>query len=230
MRNRLARHLVGDRARPGLSPHLLHPFGDGLQLPGVAQVLVYGAQKFAVRVQVDPVAAASRNISLEDIRSVVSKTNSNTPVGTLNGPGASLIGDGLASCAMRFDRQGDERSRSIILATDNEVNGDSIVTLEEASNYAASAGVRVFALNPVQGVDTDISAELATAAEATGGKAYGLRDTTTVSDIIKDVQEQEATELRGQAQVVWTDNPNPWIAVLLVAALGFVVLLWRVRL
>lgn len=151
-------------------------------------------------------------------------------IGTLNGPGASLIGDGLASCAMRFDHLDDERSRSIILATDNEVNGDSIVTLEEASNYAASAGVRVFALNPVQGVDTDISAELVAAAEATGGKAYGLRDTTTVSDIIKDVQEQEATELRGQAQVVWTDDPNLWIAVLLVAALGFLVLLWRVRL
>jgi HAE1 family hydrophobic/amphiphilic exporter-1 len=56
------------------------------QLSGVAQVLVYGAQKFAVRVQVDPVAAAARNISLEDVRNVVSKTNSNTPVGTLNGP------------------------------------------------------------------------------------------------------------------------------------------------
>ena len=40
------------------------------QLPGVAQVLVYGAQKFAVRVQVDPVAAAARNISLDDIRTV----------------------------------------------------------------------------------------------------------------------------------------------------------------
>src|SRR6476619_3397300 len=60
------------------------------QISGVAQVLVYGAQKFAVRVQVDPVAAASRNISLEDIRSVVSKTNSNTPVGTLNGPKQSV--------------------------------------------------------------------------------------------------------------------------------------------
>jgi HAE1 family hydrophobic/amphiphilic exporter-1 len=56
------------------------------QLPGIAQVVVYGAQKFAVRVRVDPVAAAARNISLEDIRTVVSKTNSNTPVGTLNGP------------------------------------------------------------------------------------------------------------------------------------------------
>src|SRR5919112_4970505 len=55
------------------------------QLPGIAQVLVYGAQKFAVRVQVDPVAAAARNISLEDIRTALSKTNSNAPVGTLQG-------------------------------------------------------------------------------------------------------------------------------------------------
>jgi len=56
------------------------------QLPGIAQVLVYGAQRFAVRVQVDPVAAAMRNISLDDIRNVVAKTNSNSPVGTLVGP------------------------------------------------------------------------------------------------------------------------------------------------
>ena len=55
------------------------------QLPGVAQVLVYGAQKFAVRVQVDPAAAAARNISLDDIRTVVAKANSSTPVGVLQG-------------------------------------------------------------------------------------------------------------------------------------------------
>jgi hydrophobic/amphiphilic exporter-1 (mainly G- bacteria), HAE1 family len=60
------------------------------QLPGIAQVLIYGAQKFAVRVQVDPVAAAARNISLDDIRTVVAKANSNTPVGTLNGPKQSV--------------------------------------------------------------------------------------------------------------------------------------------
>ena len=56
------------------------------QLPGVAQVLVFGSQKFAVRVQVDPIAAAQRNISLDDIRNVIAKANSNTPVGTLVGP------------------------------------------------------------------------------------------------------------------------------------------------
>ena len=151
-------------------------------------------------------------------------------VGTLNGDGASLIGDGLAACTMGFDHPNDDRSRSVIFATDNEINGASIVTLEEAAAYAASNGVRVFAINPVEGKDADVSAELAAAAEATGGAAFGLRDTTTVSDIVDQVREQDATELRGEAQVVWTDTPNLWIAVLSVAALGFVLLVWRVRL
>src|SRR5947207_6354140 len=43
------------------------------QLPGVAQVQVFGSQKFAVRIQVDPVAAAARSISLDDIRTVLTK-------------------------------------------------------------------------------------------------------------------------------------------------------------
>ena len=55
------------------------------QLPGVAQVLVFGPQKFAVRVQVDPVAAASHGLSMEDVRTVLAKNNSNTPVGSISG-------------------------------------------------------------------------------------------------------------------------------------------------
>jgi hydrophobic/amphiphilic exporter-1 (mainly G- bacteria), HAE1 family len=69
---------VDDYAETVLAPQIS-------QLPGIAQVLVFGAQKFAVRVQVDPVAAAARNISLDDIRSVVAKANSSAPVGTLQG-------------------------------------------------------------------------------------------------------------------------------------------------
>jgi HAE1 family hydrophobic/amphiphilic exporter-1 len=60
------------------------------QLSGIAQVLVYGAQKFAVRVQVDPVAAAARNISLDEIRNVVAKANSSAPVGSLTGKERSV--------------------------------------------------------------------------------------------------------------------------------------------
>ncbi|MEH2468683.1 HAE1 family hydrophobic/amphiphilic exporter-1 [Nitrobacteraceae bacterium AZCC 2161] len=56
------------------------------QIPGVAQVSIFGTQKFAIRVQADPEAAAARGLSLEDIRAAVSRANSSTPVGTLNGP------------------------------------------------------------------------------------------------------------------------------------------------
>src|ERR1700737_1096589 len=56
------------------------------QIQGVAQGVIFGSQKFALRVQADPEAAAARGISLEDIRTAVSRANSSTPVGTLNGP------------------------------------------------------------------------------------------------------------------------------------------------
>ncbi len=56
------------------------------QIPGVAQVNIYGPQKFAIRVQADPEAAAARGLTLEDIREAVTRANSSTPVGTLNGP------------------------------------------------------------------------------------------------------------------------------------------------
>jgi hydrophobic/amphiphilic exporter-1 (mainly G- bacteria), HAE1 family len=69
------------------------------QIPGVALVDVFGAQKFAVRVQVDPVAAAARNISLDDIRRVLVSTNSNSPVGTLYGARQNVTL--LATNAMR---------------------------------------------------------------------------------------------------------------------------------
>ncbi len=69
------------------------------QLAGISQVLVFGAQKFAVRIQVDPVAAASRGIALDDVHGVLSKTNSNTPVGTIIGTTRSTTLD--ASAAMR---------------------------------------------------------------------------------------------------------------------------------
>ena len=74
---------VDDYAETVLAPQIS-------QLPGIAQVLVYGAQKFAVRVQVDPTEAAARNISLNDVRDVVAKANSSTPVGTLTGPKQSV--------------------------------------------------------------------------------------------------------------------------------------------
>ena len=51
------------------------------QIPGVAQVQIFGQQKFAVRVQVDPEKAAARNLTLDEVAKQVAAANSNAPVG-----------------------------------------------------------------------------------------------------------------------------------------------------
>ena len=53
---------------------------------GVAQVQVMGAQKYAVRVQLDPNALATRGIGIEEAQQAVQKANVNLPTGTLYGP------------------------------------------------------------------------------------------------------------------------------------------------
>src|SRR6266576_1983883 len=54
-------------------------------ISGVAQVLVTGEQKYAVRVQVDPSSLASRGIGIDDVATALQRGNTNLPVGTLYG-------------------------------------------------------------------------------------------------------------------------------------------------
>ena len=56
------------------------------QIAGVGQVGIGGQQKPAIRVQVNPQALASRGLSLEDVRNVLSGANVDLPKGTLNSP------------------------------------------------------------------------------------------------------------------------------------------------
>ena len=74
-------------------------------LPGVAQVLVFGSQKYAVRVQLDPFALQARDLALSDVADAVANANSNLPVGTLEGARRSytLSTDGQLDEAAQYD-------------------------------------------------------------------------------------------------------------------------------
>ena len=54
-------------------------------ITGIAQVLVFGQQKYAVRVQVDPNAMAARGVGINEVQSAVANANVNLPTGTLYG-------------------------------------------------------------------------------------------------------------------------------------------------
>jgi len=58
---------------------------------GVAQVFVYGAQTYAVHVQLDPNALASRGIGIDEVQQAISKGNVNLPTGTLYGKNQAFI-------------------------------------------------------------------------------------------------------------------------------------------
>ncbi|MDJ0387750.1 efflux RND transporter permease subunit [Roseomonas sp. E05] len=61
------------------------------QISGVAQVQVGGADQPAVRVAVNPDAAAAAGISLDDIRTTITSANVTQPVGSIEGPEQSAM-------------------------------------------------------------------------------------------------------------------------------------------
>src|SRR5437588_6919224 len=58
---------------------------------GVAQVSVYGAQKYAVHAKLDPKALASRQIGIDEVSNAIQNGNVNLPTGTLYGAHQAFV-------------------------------------------------------------------------------------------------------------------------------------------
>ncbi len=71
---------------------------------GVAQVDVFGSQKFAVRIQLDPHELAVRGIGLDEVAGAIQAGNVNLPTGILYGPNKAfaVLADGQLSRAKDY--------------------------------------------------------------------------------------------------------------------------------
>src|SRR5512141_1839899 len=78
-----------------LTPTRIYDYGDSIvgqrlsQVEGVSQVIISGAAKDAIRVQVNPASLASANLSMEDVRAMLNQVNVDEPKGSLEGHGLS---------------------------------------------------------------------------------------------------------------------------------------------
>ena len=83
------------------------------QLAGVGEVQVFGAQKFAVRAEVNPYALDSLGLGIDQVTSAVSAANSIAPAGTLAGANQNLAiqPDTTMTTATEF--------RQLVIATPN---------------------------------------------------------------------------------------------------------------
>ncbi len=166
--------------------------------------------------------------SLEQAVAAMRASNGNFIVGTDEG-GTSLIGDGLVSCGIRFDRLDERRARSIIFATDNKLAGVPIMTLDQATAFVADRGIRVYAIAPVD-ADAQDYAKLAASAQATGGTAYTMTaDDTSVAGIIDRISRLERSPIDKGPEIVVTDQPRRWLLVCLAGAAALVTLAWGLR-
>lgn len=144
---------------------------------------------------------------------------------------SSLVGDGLATCAYAFDETDTERSRSIIIATDNQVLGEPIYSLQEAADLAAERDIRLYGLFAAsdEAYSPENEEAYRQAITGHGGLVYNADDPGAVDAIIEDIASQQAVELEAEPEVVITDRPETvlWIAVAGVA--GLILAAWRLR-
>ncbi|GMA32791.1 vWA domain-containing protein [Litorihabitans aurantiacus] len=144
---------------------------------------------------------------------------------------SSLIGDGLASCGLLFDEADSERSRTIILASDNQVLGTPIYSLPDAADAVAEREIGLIGI--YAGASTNTSAaeqkEYEDVVAAQEGLYFEASDPSAVDAIIDRIQSQQAIDLDATPEVVVTDRPVLPATILVVAFGALVVLLWRLR-
>ncbi len=146
--------------------------------------------------------------------------------------GSSLIGEGLGTALYSFPYLGDsERTRVIIMCTDNELNvfGSEVINLKEASDYCKKNKVTLFGIFPSE--DKFYMPEefnyasclngFKNAVEKTGGKFYIRTASQTVSEIVQDIQRQEAMLVKVVMTRQTTDLPEiPFIIMIICLAAG----------
>jgi Ca-activated chloride channel family protein len=161
---------------------------------------------------------------------------------TVRGDGASLVGDGLTACLQSFDTNNtfEQRSRSVILATDNLVNGTPILTLEEAINIAIRDEVKVYGINPgasdyyhanevPRDVLNQVSDELEKEVKRTGGEYYDLADGITVPALVDRIEKEQTRAIVSNPVIVKTDIPDPFIWITFIAVVLFLLIAWRLK-
>lgn len=145
--------------------------------------------------------------------------------------GTSLVSDGLATCMNYLGENSLGRSQSIILATDNEANGEPIITSEQAIDLAKRQQVRIYAIDPgptedARKADHD---ELSHLANATGGGYYKIDDAKAVAAIIDDIAEQEAKYTTALPVVSKNDSFAALAVLMSMLSVASVALLWRLK-
>lgn len=157
---------------------------------------------------------------------------------------SSEIGPGLVGCVSAFDKLGEaQRSRSIIIATDNAASPTQAVNIIQAAQYAKSYDITVYGLNTwdyrsQEEIENDSGYESRSAKEfreamlLTGGSYYAFSANSSLPArrIVDQILAQEAARYEGAGQIIRTDTPQIPAIIAAVTLLVFIIISWRLHL
>ena len=106
--------------------------------------------------------------------------------------GSSLIGDGLASCVFDFsgiDDNNNKRNRIIVFTTDNDLEGEPYISLEDAASLTHRKNIHLYGIGNNNVVD---EVNMKNAIEVNGKGRY-YRQTSDVNSIIDDIEKTSKT-------------------------------------
>ena len=130
--------------------------------------------------------------------------------------GSSIIGDGLAAASLDFYDYEDnpDRSRCIILSTDNDLMGEEIITLPEAGEMCKERDIIVYGIG-TEIMNNDQREMMKETVENTGGTFFYGEDDDVVENIVTEIRKQMATLDETQYEIVETDLPETPFKLLL---------------
>jgi len=153
--------------------------------------------------------------------------------GTLEGEGSSLVPDGIASCALALPDEPDGRSRAMVVATDNIVEGAALLTMPQVTALMVERDVRVYALFPLfsfESTTREETREIRDLARTSGGAFFGTENPTAVPSIIDEIEALEVARLAVEPADVRYAEPTRWVLLAAVAAVALGLAAWRARL
>lgn len=143
--------------------------------------------------------------------------------------GSSLIGDGLAGAAYSFmDNEDKDRTKVIIFTTDNEVEGEPVVTLSQAADICAQKDIVVFGIGTAR-MKQDCEDDMKVAVVKTGGTYYRENESGSMTSIVDSIEEMSGSLVAGIKDIRIVDHPELFMVWITIFTAATIISAWVIK-
>ena len=143
--------------------------------------------------------------------------------------GSSLIPEGMASAVYNFPDIDEDRTRIMIFSTDNDLQGEPMLTLDAAADICKKNSVVVYGIG-TENMTNEARLEMKAAVEKTGGTFYLEEHSGTVKEIVEQIDNSGKNLVKGETQVKKIGKVTTPFILLVLSVTVMIILTKRAKL